>query len=114
MGLDLTLCPSQYPMAPGADWFLAYSRLKLDRQYALFDQIRALEAQPLPPAWTFDWYGDAGIQHRTEDPYGCPLTALQAGQFHRMAPAGLSPWNRAVLTFLCAVPPDTPVVLWWH
>jgi hypothetical protein len=132
MGIDLTLCPDKQSALYGltvpttADWHLAYCRLKLHRHAALFDAMSALKPVPLPANVRFSWYGDEGLEDRTTDPYGGPLTYLPAGVFHaldlsanmltlhRHPPLRLDPWNAAILHFLRAVPDHTRVVLWWH
>ncbi len=118
MGVDLTLCPDRYAevgMQP--DWFLAHTRIDTDRHYAFQDAIRDLLPDPLPPGTRFDWYSDTGIEHRTDDPYGNPLTSLPAGRFGRIPEAILgdtSAWNRGIVLFLQTIAPSTRVVLWWH
>lgn len=118
MGVDLTFCPDRHgrsgPMDP---WFLAHTRIDTDRHYAFQDAVRALGTQPLPPHVRFDWYGDEGIQARTEDPYGSPLRYLTAGQFWAIPEAVLadtSHWNRALVLFFRTIEPQRAIVLWWH
>jgi hypothetical protein len=82
MGLDLTLCPDSYPMLRS---FLAYTRLGLDRDYRVFDQVGALPARPLAAGRSFRWYGDEGLVDRTEDPYGSALKCLTAGELAGVA-----------------------------
>lgn len=123
MGIDLTLCPM-----PSNDpsWWLGYDRLSLKRNYSLFAQMGdmqnsgypapVLEPLELPQGTRFDWYGDEGIEELKTDPYGCELTYLRAHDFLKLKldPENMHPWNLAVIKFIQALPPETPVVLWWH
>lgn len=116
MGVDLTLCPDRYH-GDALGWFLAHTRLDTNRHYAFYAAIQALDSQPLPPHVRFQWYGDNGLEDRQADPYGAPLTWLDAGAFQQIpgrVRAMLSPWNNAVLLFLETIPPQSKVVLWWH
>lgn len=111
MGIDLTLSPAQYGSGTSSD--LADTRVSLDRDYALFDQIKAL------PSWLtrfpLYWYGDDGVNLRSTDPYGDPLRYVCAVEFAAIKPADdATAWNRAAIAFLAALPPDTRVYLWWH
>jgi len=120
MGLDLTVAPMRYHTM---NWWLAFDRLRLDCDYDLFSQIGPCSRGrykpitlplPLPAGTKFDWYEDESVKTKTEDPYGVPLTYLPAAAFRDMILEGVSDWNKAVLVFLAALPPDTPVVLWWN
>jgi len=120
MGLDLTVAPIQFHTM---DWWLANNRLSFDRNYALFSQIAPIgrgdgklvcKPKPLPEGKRLDWYADEGCKQVTEDPYGTPLTYVPAAEFRKVKPKGTNDWNKAILAFLKTLPPDTPVVLWWH
>lgn len=113
MGLDLTLCPDRYEDTISHVWHFAHTRIDTDRDGAFYDAILALPAQALPATVRFQWYGDEGIETRTTDPYGAPLTWLCAEQFRQIR-LPLSPWNQAALAFVQALPPARRVVLWWH
>lgn len=115
MGLDLTLVPNRYPQIGG--WFLAYDRISLDRQYALFDAIRdQVDTFPLEDDTRFQWYGDEGLEDVREDPYGSPLRWCFAKDLSkiRLSVEDLSAWNRGVVAFVRSLPPDTKIVLWWN
>ena len=112
MGLDLTLSPITLS---GTPW-LAYDRLRLSRNYELFDAIKALPSNELPPDTTVEWYEDNGIERQTADMYGEPLRYIQAGEFRNLVfdCRKTEQWNVAVIRFLQELPRETPVVLWWH
>jgi len=115
MGVDLIVCPDDYHGVEIDLWFLAYARLHTNRDYHFYDAIRALGPAPLPSTVRFQWYGDDGLETHTADPYGAPLTSLDAGRFAMLPPTlELSRWNRGVVAFLTTIAPQTRVVLWWH
>lgn len=122
MGMDLTLCPIKHDHL---HWWLAYDRISVLRDYRMFAQLGVkyydepvtpvCQPRPIPPSIKFDWYGDDGIETKTTDPYGSELTYATA-----MELAGIKlienthQWNKGVLAFIKAMPPTTPIVLWWH
>ena len=120
MGLDLVVSPIQYT---SNNWWLCYNRLSFNRSYQLFSQIVNVGREwtdepilnPLPvPKWIeINWYWDEGIETITENPYGEPLTYLTAGEFCELDTSDLGNWNSAVVEFLCALPRETPVLLYW-
>ena len=91
MGLDLTLTPDSYGCGFSTKWFLAHTRIDLQRNYSLFAAIggrRGEETQvcyprKLPESVKYQWYGDEGIETRTTDPYGDPLTYVTAGELRK-------------------------------
>ena len=109
MSINLTLVFDRYGFAGP---ILAYERYRLDwRDYEAFDRIKA-EAVPLSHG--IHWYGDEGLEDRTDDEYGAPLTWLPAHSVARhLASAPLRGWDLATLSFLKALPPGTRVVLMW-
>jgi hypothetical protein len=57
---------------------------------------------------------EEGLKWEEVDRSGVPLTFTTSAELRRLrVPADLSPWNRAVLAFLLALPPDARVVLYW-
>lgn len=117
MGVDLTIAPDRWSLPQGGerDWWLANNRLDLLRNYHLYDQIKALPSSPLEPDTTFGWYGDDGVERETEDAYGNPLRYVRAGDLGTIPDQPDYPaWNRAVLAFVRALPPETRIMLWWH
>lgn len=56
-------------------------------------------------------YARSAIRH---DGNGALLTYLHAGQFdHVLLQSGISQHNRAIFTYLSALPKETPVILYW-
>ena len=110
MGLDLRLYPnrwrSQRPLLSNAQ--------VLDRNYELFDAIKALPAVAVPEA-PLAYDDDEGLKPTATDSYGDQLTQVWAGVLAGIPEEtwGRSEWNRAALAYLRTIPPDTPVVLWW-
>jgi len=121
MGLDLILVPIRYDRI---NWWLATNRLDTDRDYNLYEQIaehgrttpikRLPAPRPLPEKTHFEWYEDEGLKIRKDDPYGSPLTMLTAGELAQADTSQSSAWNKAVWEMIRNLPPDTPIVLWWH
>jgi hypothetical protein len=127
MGIDLTLCPDAYDTdtREKLSWFLAHTRIDLDRSYHIFGQINktygrgdevplVCEPKPLPEGMKFQWYEDEGLKTRTTDPYGDALTYVTAGELAKVQLGATGKWNKAVFKMIKALPKDTLVVLWWH
>jgi hypothetical protein len=121
MGLDLSVVPVNYHQM---DWWLGNNRLGFNRDYFLFEQIdskgrtdldplpKICNPKPLPPNVQFDWYDDEGLETITTDPYGTPLTYVTAGELAEVKSE--HDWNAAIIAMMKALPPQTPVVLYWH
>jgi len=113
MGTDLTLVVNKFGYNDNMP--LAYERIRIDRDYDLFDSIKQAGALPLRENRDLLWYGDDGIEQRTEDPWGAPLTSIRAGILADvMSRHDLSPKNSAVTVYMRALPSDTEIFLWWH
>lgn len=128
VGLDLTLIPIN--MGPPFKVWLGHSRVALERQYDVFTQIpgchyrgeeyryepvaESCELDPPTAVAMYTGGGDEGYEHRTEDPYGTPLTYMLAGDLGKVDVEGASPWNKAAFVFIRALPETMPVVLWWN
>jgi hypothetical protein len=116
MGVDLKVLASHYRERRGE--FLASATLRLDRDAGLFAQL-ALGADPclvhpLPAGVKVGHCEEEGLKWEELDRSGAPLTFTTPAELKRLrVPADLSPWNRAVLAFLLALPPDARVVLYW-
>lgn len=114
MGIDLTIVPSRHDEIL-TGWFLAYDRLSVTRDYDLFDRVRAIKARPFPDDFHFDWYDDSGVERKKEDPYGDGLKYVKSIELANAFSNGeLSVRNKALASFLSALPPETWVILWWH
>ena len=148
MGLDLTLAPIRWVGLDGnmphvewlveikegkfgsGSWWLAYTRLDLNRNYELFArfgsgreeyQCKEIKTFPIPDKVKFQWYEDEGIKTRTKDHYGTPLTYTLASEIKRVLPKRgkfyqkkLYAWNKAVIAYIHELPDNAPIVLWWH
>jgi len=126
MGVDLTVCPVRWD---NTHWWLLHERISFDRNYELFAQmgltgvedeagndiVAVMEDSPVPEGKRVEVYGDEGIEVCTTTPYGDPLTFVRAKEFRKVkTDKTIGKWNLAVIRFLRALPPETPVVLWWH
>jgi hypothetical protein len=116
MGVDLKVFASHFRERRGE--FLATATLRFDRDAGLFAQL-APDAEPrlthpLPAGLKVGHQEDEGLRWDDADRQGQPLTFTTPADLRRLrVPDDLSPWNRAVLAFLMALPPDARVVLYW-
>lgn len=115
MGVDLKVLASHF--RERRDEFLPTATLRLERDDALFSLL-TLEsipplACPLPEGMRVGHYEDVGLVFSTVDRGGQPLTFTTPAALRQLAASDLSPWNRAVLAFLIALPEDTRLVLYW-
>src|SRR5262249_12106296 len=70
--------------------------------------------RPLPAGLKVGHYEDEGLRYDEVDRHGHPLTYTTPADLERLhLPEDLSPWNRAALSFLTALPRDTRVILYW-
>jgi hypothetical protein len=70
--------------------------------------------QPLPAGLKVGHYEDEGLRFDEVDRHGEHLTCTTPADLRRLRlPDDLSDWNRAVLSFLLALPPDARVILYW-
>jgi hypothetical protein len=59
-------------------------------------------------------YEDEGLRYDEADRQGRPLTFTTPAELRQLrVPDDVAPWNRAVLAFLLALPPDARVILYW-
>lgn len=116
MGVDLTLLP----VLGNGHWF-SHQVIQLERRRDLWDQIAELRQQDVPEklscylARTAEGetcYGDID-----QDCYGdalkwtTPAELLKLKDYHEVQ----DNWqNKAVWAWLAEVPPDWPIVLYWH
>ena len=84
--------------------------MRLDRDEAVFSQL-ASDATPrlvqlLPAELKVGHYEDDGLKYEAADRQGRPLTFTTPAELRKLrVPEDVSPWNRAVLAFLLALPP---------
>jgi hypothetical protein len=116
MGLDLTVLASHYRERRGE--LLPTANLRFDRDAKLFSQFSAAASpclvRPLPDGLTVGWYEDTGLRYADTDRYGNRLTFTTPADLQRLVvPDDTAPWNRAIITFLLALPLDSRIVLFW-
>ncbi|MBN9520116.1 hypothetical protein J0H58_16580 [bacterium] len=97
---------------------LSTATLRFDRDEKLFTQLsvdsKPVLVQPLPAGLKVGHHEDDGLRYDEVDRQGQPLTFTTPDALRRLqVPGETAPWNRAVLTFLLALPPDTRIVLYW-
>lgn len=125
MGLDLTLLPLRDPRDLGETIVGCYDRLSFDSDYAIFEQLTdvsgegvvdpPIKATVIPPQLWIRLYGDEGINEVREDSYLKPLTFVYAEQLRKLQlPDDASAKNKAILAFVNALHPYTPIILWWR
>jgi hypothetical protein len=111
MGFDLKVLATHFRERNGE--FLTTASLRLDRDARLQAQLSAA-ARPLPEGLKVGHYVDDGLRFETTDGYGKPLTFTTPADLGALR---LSPdtcqWNRAVVAFLLALPPESRIVLYW-
>jgi hypothetical protein len=116
MGIDLKILASQFRERRGE--FLATASLRFDRDQRLLAQLGASSepclVRPLQAGLKVGHYEDEGLRYDEVDRYGKPLTFTTPADLRALRlPDDLSPWNRAVLSFVFALPPDARVILYW-
>lgn len=126
MSLALTISPLRDLEELRSGWALCYNRLAFDQDYRIFEQIEQfnyprisknpiLHPQPIPPNLTVWFYEDEGIDKTREDPYGTGLTFLYAKEMKKLEiPEDASPLNKAIKSFIDALPGDMPIILQWR
>jgi hypothetical protein len=116
MGVDLKVFASHFRERRGE--FLATATLRLDRDPGMLSQL-APDAtprlvHPLPEGLKVGHYEEDGLRYEATDRHGEPLTFTTPAELRSLrVPDEISPWNRAVLAFLLALPPDARVILYW-
>lgn len=121
MGLDLTLLPNRYYQVEGI--LDGYNQLRFFRDLDLFERIHELQSQPLKPTQFVYLYSSEGVEKTQTDPYGDVLHWVKAEKFLKISTDKFGEsntivdrvlWNDAIITFLQNLPPDMPVILYWH
>lgn len=73
-----------------------------------------INAQPIPPQMWVVVSEEEGLRRTREDPYGTGLTFVYAQQLKELKlPDDASPKNKAIKAFVDALPPETPIILYW-
>ncbi len=130
MSISLTLYLYDDPESISGSISIPWAQIEFPQDYRVFVQFRGHEdldhrpadsgpirPEPIPPAF---WFEDRDEDDRPlltrEDSWGDPLTFVYAEQFKKLKfdPDEVAPQTKAIVTFLKNVPPDTPVLLYWH
>lgn len=116
MGLDLTVMASHYRERRGE--LLPTASLRFDRDAKLFSQLSAdaipCLVRPLPDGLTVGVYEDSGLRFTETDRYGTRLNWTTPQELRRLVvPDDTAEWNRAIITFLLALSPDSRIILYW-
>ena len=110
MGIDLNLLP----MRQGIRSNFSHEIINMDRNYELFDRIRAIPSLPISDGFachqaSFDYYNvDEGYGDVVKDCYGTRLRYTLAGELKKVnipGPPG---------AFVDALNDDVPIVLFWR
>ncbi|KXK08790.1 MAG: hypothetical protein UZ21_OP11001000345 [Microgenomates bacterium OLB22] len=120
MGLDLTLILVNEPGGINKVSHYAKNTLRLEREgfYGQFLSSQGdpakVQARPIPKRLWVGVYTDEGLQMTREDAYGEELMWLYAHEL--LATLSLcvrNRWNKAIMAFIKAIPPETPIILYW-
>jgi hypothetical protein len=116
MGLDLTALASHFRERRGE--LLPTATLRFDRDSGLFAQLeldsRPSLVRPLPEGLRVGCYEDEGLRYTDVDSLGNRLTWTTSDHLRSLVITDdLAPWNRAILSFLLALPSDLRIVLFW-
>jgi hypothetical protein len=118
MGIDLQVMASYFREKGGE--LLPTATLRFERDPKLFSRL-GRESVPclahlLPKGLKVGCYEDNGLRYTDVDRRGSPLTFTTPNELRNgklAAEEATFPWNRAVLSFLLALPGDTMLVLFW-
>jgi hypothetical protein len=109
MGLDLTLLPCAHV---DEHWGMSHEMLSLDRNPEIFEIIRSLQSEPVPPDFSTFMASDKEGEHCYGDTqqtrYGEPLLMTRMKHLKTVGiggPAG---------AFIAASPDEQRVALFWH
>lgn len=116
MGIDLEVMASRFRERRGE--FLPTATLRFDRDSGLLGQLdpeaTPCLVRPIPEGLKVGRYEDQGLVFTQVDRRGQPLTFTTPADLRGLrVPDDIDPWNRAVLAFLLALPPETRIVLFW-
>ena len=116
MGIDLKVLASHFRERNGE--VLATASLRLERDPQLLSQLaidsKPCLVRPLPHGLKVGHHEDEGLRFEDVDRYLKPLTFTTPADLKRLRlPDDLSAWNRAVLSFILALLPDTRLILYW-
>lgn len=121
MGVDLKWLVLDGYSPENRHWAYSHTMLEVGRDYQYFGKLDALPSAEAPidlyscvgkaEGWADRCYGKT-----QETPYGERLRMVQAkdiaGIEHELDPR--QHWLRAAIAYVCALPPDTWIALYWH
>lgn len=125
MSLDLMVLPILNPAdLTRADTY-CFDNLRFLTDYDLFGQfvdlpkytenVPSIPTHPLPTGLKINYFGEAGLLSKNVDGYDAPLTFVYAKDLASLAIDEYTPpYNKAIVAFLKALPPETPIVLMWR
>jgi hypothetical protein len=112
MALNLTLIFDRFSQRGGP--ILSTNKLAFDYvQASLADELHPFS---VPLSEPVHWLEDGSDSSpRKTDMYGDPLHFVSATHLvPKLAVIAKTPWEKAVVAFVGALPPDARVILWWH
>jgi hypothetical protein len=127
MSYDLTLYIPYKPLSGEGSVPIVhlYDRLHVGQDYAILGQLTdmiddvptTIRGQTLSPeTWVVEYNeAEERMMETREDAWGNELTFVYAEDLKRLRmPERISPWNRAIMAFINALPNNTPIILMWR
>lgn len=109
MSINLTFIPIKFEdQKPWAD--MAHVSASFDLNW---EAIEALDSFLLPEGTLFRSSTDGTVAVKS-DPYGKPLKFVRAWQLAKLDISEVTSWTAAAFAWIRALPPQTPIVLYWH
>ncbi len=130
MGLDLTILPLNRCESITASMIFARDSIQFVRDYRIFGQIADIHGKSkfpegelevivrplaLPEKTEVGLYEEEGLTFTSTDNYEDKLTYALAQEMRKLKlTEDSSPWNKAILAYINALPVDVPIILKWH
>jgi hypothetical protein len=123
VGLDLSLLPLEASWQLDETLVWCYDRLNFNRDDKIFCQLidcgngnkPTIKAKPIPPQLWVKICRSEGIKQTRKDDYDNELTFVYAQQLKKLKMSSeTSPKNKAIISFVCALPDDIPIILLWN
>jgi hypothetical protein len=120
MGLDLTLLPLHHQSEITSRNIMCYDKLRVRREDDIINMLReddptTLVTQALPPGAKLVSPMYEPKKTSRKDPYGDELKYAFAKDFKKFKwPEEMDRRNKGVRAYLKALPPDIPIILYWH
>lgn len=123
MGLDLTLLPARY-LPPDSREADSIALLRVERREGIFRALQSASTEPVPEYFGSWFHRDEAQPEREPfygntptDAYGRRLQCIDASRLAallaRYELRGLTLWQ-AAYAYIKALPPTTPIALYWH